>query len=461
MLASVSSVTIGCSFANLNNGYTCTMSSIMRSPHQQWTATSGHHISYYYKSHNVQVLRVISGTSYLPNGACNAFKSLAEFEIASDQLKEITRNVFTSCGFVKKVSISNSQLEWIAKDLFDDLVSLNFISITDSNLEFLPEDLFSKNLLLKSVNFDNNLLIIVNTRLSQSVSLYSLRGNVCIDKRYPGDVMSLELLQNELTKSCTFSGIKLQTEELNTKISKLESKVNNINEELNEAKKSRNAMQSELNEMTILNKEKSLEIQLLTANHSETQKQVDQLFTDIVELKQNNSHMTTKLSSAVSGITSLIDQIESSEVKISALELEMLNKVNQFNATIEELNLELSELSENVTSCEEKNGNIGTQIFELELNMTEAAGNCSEVLQHLSEEISELTAQLTDEQNSKLNVEATAPDLYLTKQDNNLMMLISYVMVAVLTVCLLIMTILFLRKKTFPLDGPFAMTEYE
>lgn len=427
-------VLLGCKFEMNLYDYSCRMTSTFTESNQPVTVVGGSHASWKRNS-QVVLLNVPadSTTSYLPTNLCSRF-SLTKFDVNSKALVEISRSVFTGCTKVERIKIANSQIAWLPEDTFYDLSNLVYLEMVGNKLEILQKNMFPWYIKLKQINLDQNQLAIINTNFPTTLTLLSLKGNVCIDKSFPGEVSTIGKMNSDCQELCTHAGFKKAKSALDVKINDLETamtvnaqKVNRLEIEkidflskmklLEKEKENQKQINSELREaqnnlflnisqLSITNDEKSEEIQLLSSNHSEAQEKIEELFAEIINLKQNISlaefvlsdkneiiescsteknYLNETLQRTNSNLSALATYSEAMEEKL--LELEQVNE--QLNVTVNGLNVELIEVRSNLNSSEGEIDELKSKIFEMDLNITDASDNCSSVISDLSGTLNE------------------------------------------------------------------------
>lgn len=484
----VSAVDIKCTLEHDVDGYNCRMLNIFSEANQVVTSQNG----IWRKTFPVEVLHVQeeSTTSFLPIKSCSFFPSLKKFDVYSPTLKELSRNVFFDCTKVTKVNIHNSLISWLPEDVFSDLVSLVHLEMMENKLDYMPKNIFSKNSKLREVNFNKNQLAIINADFPSSLTLLSLNGNFCIDKRYPGDFSNISSMLSDCFQRCTYSGFTnrvnsleqavLHNENLTATMLNLRSEKENVSkraeiqaltiDELNQ-----NLTRYELNisKMSIENVEKSIEIKLLRSNHSEAQAEMEELIEEIISLKLNISRAELELSDKNENIkicstekNLLNNNVRTLKSTLSALVIhneameknfaELQQFKNAFNVTVKELNLGLVEAHGNLSALQEINAKLRARIFENELNFTEVSDYCSSVINDLMKVTNETLKNLTISEESNKELKEKILNLIQPAQSfmsQNLLLNTSVAISCFLVVLLSfgwITTIIYCTRKTSP-----------
>lgn len=174
------------------------------------TTIKGNHISGY-TSKNVKIFSLDkeSESSYVPLSVCKKFPYLKDIEIMGKNVKEISREVFTSCeNTVGTVQITGTKLFWLPENCFEFLPNLEILILSTNQLKYLPMNLLKRNSILNSFSAKNNKIEIIELTFSQSVATVNLNGNLCVDSFVLG-YKRVKELNAEIAINCASSKQKL------------------------------------------------------------------------------------------------------------------------------------------------------------------------------------------------------------------------------------------------------------
>lgn len=334
-LETVIAFPVECRFETHSDGYNCEILNAFAEENLPMTETKGAHKGLKNDS-NVEVLFMRSNlnTKFLPIQSCLYLKKLTKFDIGSRYLRQVSRNIFEGCFLVDTIEISETQVTSLPEDLFVDLVNLTTLDMHGNPIVYLPEKLFAANVKLRKISFESNRLAIINAILPSTLIRLSFRKNICIDKNYPSDYATISQLNSALQNNCSVSIFEQEKLDLKLQIGRLEadvlacnksSKLLKIAIEKQETEQSKallnsrsqslamdklqsyftaaiasfhndlRKMQTNLTLMSIENSEKTKEIQVLTSNHSTAQEKIEQVFAEVVQLRQNISLTASQL----------------------------------------------------------------------------------------------------------------------------------------------------------------------
>jgi len=135
--------------------------------------------------------------------------NLVDLEIGSNNIDTLNKDTLWDLPNLERFSFYDNELKMLHESTFENNLKLREVYLRSNNLEFLPRYLFKNNLFLQSVNFDNNLLSIVETSFSNIKSI-SLLHNVCINALYDGkhcfeshNLKNITEFQNFLSLKCS------------------------------------------------------------------------------------------------------------------------------------------------------------------------------------------------------------------------------------------------------------------
>lgn len=452
----VSAVELGCIFEVRVGGYDCKMTSNLKLNNQTITSTNGIHKGDRNDS-NVEVLLVQGGTTnYLPVASCAYFTAMKKFEVYANKLVDISRDIFHNCTNVKEVKIAYNLITKLPEDVFYDLPNLLSLKMNKNRIEVLPTNLFTQNPKLVEIILDNNRIASIQANLPVAARFVNLRANICIDESYPDGLKRMNLLLYEVLMKCKIPPLEKENLELQLIMNKLERDIANDTEVIGEfedeklevtrnaskncyfkiqtkeseikdlrsnlskvesdyvaIKLTYNSCQASVTSMNISQSELSKEIELLTSNHSIAQDNVNELFAEIVDLKQKLSEMKSQffektallalctseklnanetLQLLITNLSALVTQNEARRIKIADLESDIGRVKSEYNVTVEELNAELLKALDNNVLCESRNEELSVKMFELESNLTDAAENCSYDVHTITREAEALRA---------------------------------------------------------------------
>ncbi|CRL02948.1 CLUMA_CG016022, isoform A [Clunio marinus] len=395
------------------------MQSVFNESSQPINAISGRHL-FRKRNSNVKVLLVEenSYTKFLPTKNCFLFVNLIEFNLQAKTLTSLTRSEFLSCKYVVTVRILNSQISYLPEDLFYDLRNLEYLEITGSRLMAFPKNMFAKNTRIETVILDNNKLLSVDSEYPTTVKVLSMKGNICVDKDFPGDYLTLQDFSSSLNETCSKKNLeefvtnyKFQI----TQMANLTADVRNMKSKLESSIEESNRCGKNVTSLIDMTQVCESEIQTLSSNHTEAQKKIQQLYTDIVSLHQNISEIRFELDdktlelarcqteqenlnetfgNLVEHLTILTDNQNENEGKIKDLNILLATVESSCNSTIDEMTSQLSEADNNKTNYEETINEMSTKMFELELNLTESYDNCSALIFQLTSELNVTSQKL-------------------------------------------------------------------
>lgn len=356
-------IQLNCAIIKEFDGLSCKMLSSFNGKDQIVTSSSGN-FGYGKSSANVNVLWITADslTSYLPIKTCSHFTSLSKIDVESKRLKEISRDVFRECSKVRNVYIFNSMISYLPEDVFDDLNNLVYLDMHNNKLLSLPMYLFLFNPKLKEVNFNNNMLAIIDTYLPSYLTLISFKDNICTDKKFPGDYQNVAAFKEHLQTSCSLASMKLHKNETESKMTAYQSEITSNSEKISQLKRDLEELSIEKGKLQIKDNqcqqnitlnliklvEQSKEIQLLTANHTQSKDQTEQLFNEIISLKLNVSQTDVQLTDKTRDLAScstervylnntiklLNANLSATQMKIKSLELDIVREKNDCNVSL-------------------------------------------------------------------------------------------------------------------------------
>lgn len=453
----VITIELDCVFEVRVGGYDCRTTSNLKEANLTITSTNGVHQQNKNDS-DVEVLLVPGGTTgFLPVDTCLFFPAMKKFEVYANKLTEVARNHFSGCQNVKEVKIAYNLIEKLPEDVFYDMPSLVSLKMNKNRIQVLPKNLFAKNPKLVEIILDNNKLTSIQAALPTAARFINLKSNPCIDESYPDGLHSMNLLLYEVLVKCKIPPLEKENSDLQVKISELERDIVNetvVIEEFKEEKLevSKNASDScqlkiqakdtmmellrnnlsrvkaeyvsvksvqdkckaNLNRVTIRVIEQSHEIELLTSNHSSAQNKIEELYTEIIDLKQNVSDASSQvfettaqlaqcnseklnvnetLQMLILNLSAANTQNEARKLKIADLESDIARTASEYKVTVEELQSELMKALDDSILSKSQNDELSMKMFELESNSSEAAENCSFDVHTITREAEALKAE--------------------------------------------------------------------
>lgn len=408
---------------------------------------SGGHI-YSKDNSKVEVLYVPSNTKYLPIEVCKVFVSLNRFDMKPFDLREISRKVFTKCDKLKFVQVTTTMISSLPEDVFNDLISLEALDFSNNRIEYLPAKLFANNPSLNTIKFNGNVLKIVALELPASLKKATFNSNPCIRKDFPESFSKLALLVTEIEQNC----LGRRYDEIKSKVTSFESQINLQKEKLlkfqNEAndlseiakqakadvddckakevqtenvvqqlRNSTAELSAQIRNLKTENHEKTEEIKVLAANHSD---KVVELFTNLTILTQNLERTQSELkakqrelakhSDESKNLTSLYREskaisvaLKSENDKTRTQKIEIEKKVAQMTTDKSRMSLVLNAAvnrSESLAllyaNVVQMNKELEVKVIDLETNNTEIRGDCSLTVADLQSNLNETAQNLTD-----------------------------------------------------------------
>lgn len=333
-------------------------------------------------------------SEFIPTNICKFFENIERMDLYGSQIKHVSRLAFKNCPKVSKVCILFTSLWSLPEDLFEDLIELKELFLYDNKLLFLPEKLIAKNTKLTSFSAKSNQLITVDIDFKPITASIDLRGNKCIDKRFPEDIKTLTLFKKELEGNCESSfkksfAIKFQeTSDLQRNLTEKIDHLVNEKLELEIEKKSLTLNVSQLlEENSMLRDEVALrhvEIEAIKINNT---KEVAAVFDENILLKINVSECQRTLDKSFKEAKEQMDKnlvyiekIETFQIDLKALKVNqtlsdrktanLLSKLELLEASNSNFNESLEECWQNLSSVNAFNEALNLQILDISKNFT-------------------------------------------------------------------------------------------
>lgn len=316
------------------NGYNCKVEKQVKTSEQNVSITSntGQHRVSSYTNQNVERLFFFENPEmkYLPKGYKKLFPNIVNLWIASSPIEniyqsdfeegtdieifamrstKITRlpaDIFKNLDRLEEVYLYSNKLKIIDENAFRASQKLTLVHMYDNSIEYLP-NIFKHNRLIREFSVRNNKLKIVDSDLISgltNLNVLDLRMNLCINLVSPSTLLNTMI--EKLKENCQnpFDDILKVEKEQKTKLiemnEELQDNYNKQDQDMKTMIAEKEKIQNDFNEFKIKNekdieklkielKSKIIEVNILSANHSDTKEKLEAILNENDELKLNIS----------------------------------------------------------------------------------------------------------------------------------------------------------------------------